>query len=67
MVLDITDDSITLRLINVYHEVPNCGHGLRNLFQHDLDENIPMAILGNFNIHSYRWSINLHTPSTWTP
>jgi hypothetical protein len=67
MVIDVSDDTITLRLINVYHEVPNRRHRLCNLFQHDLNETIPMAVLGDFNTHGYRWSINPFNPSPWTP
>jgi hypothetical protein len=66
MVLDILDDTtVTLRLINVYHEVPNHSYGLRNLLQHDLDETTPTIVLGDFNTHSYRWSLDPFTPSAW--
>ena len=67
MVLNVTDDTVTLCLVNVYHEVPNRGHGLRNLLQHDLNETVPTIILGDFNMHSYRWSLEPYTPSSWTP
>ena len=67
MVIDISDDTVTLRLVNVYHQVPDCGHALGHLFRHDLDEIIPTAILGDFNTHSHRWSIEPFTPSPWAP
>jgi endonuclease/exonuclease/phosphatase (EEP) superfamily protein YafD len=65
MVINVSDETVTLRLINVYHEVPNRGHGLRNLLQHDLDEMTPTILLGDFNTHSYRWSLTPFTPSPW--
>jgi hypothetical protein len=66
MVLDIIDDkNVTLRLANVYHQVPDRGHDLHTLFSTNVDDLTPTAILGNFNTHSPRWSLPGKPESSW--
>jgi hypothetical protein len=66
MVLDIiNDNNTTLHLVNVYHQVPNWGHDLHALLSANVDDLIPTAILGDFNIHSPHWSLPNKPESSW--
>jgi hypothetical protein len=66
MVLDVLDKNDTqLRILNIYHEVPKSGHGLRQLLRHNLDELVPTILAGDLNTHSPRWSLPGRAPSPW--
>ena len=66
MVLDVMDDDVVaLRIYNIYHAVPQRGHDLHHLLMHDIDDLTPTLIMGDFNTHSPRWSINDHPTSSW--
>jgi hypothetical protein len=66
MVADVMDDDqVVLRLYNIYHSVPDRGHGLHTLLTHDLDDLTPTAVFGDFNTHSPRWSQAGQPASSW--
>jgi hypothetical protein len=66
IILDVKEDNdIIARLINIYHAVPQNGHNLQYLLDHDPDDQIPTVIVGDFNTHSRLWSIEGKTPSSW--
>jgi hypothetical protein len=66
IVLDIKDrDDLLLRVVNIYHEVLQRGHGLHHLFTHTFLETVPTLVIGNFNTHSRRWSLPDRAPSPW--
>jgi hypothetical protein len=66
MVADVMDDDqVILQLYNIYHKVPERGHGLCTLLTHDLNDLIPTAVLGDFNTHSLWWSLVGQPPSSW--
>lgn len=71
MVIDILSptnhNNIDLRLVNVYHDKPPSSHSLTHIFSHQLDHNIPTLFLGDFNMHSPRWSLPHSTASSWAP
>jgi hypothetical protein len=55
MVIDLlrSDHStVSLRLVNVYHDKPDTGHSLHHLFDHDIADLTPTVLLGDFNTHS---------------
>jgi endonuclease/exonuclease/phosphatase family metal-dependent hydrolase len=66
MVLDIIDKgTITLRIINIYHMVPERGHDLHYLLTAHLDDLTPTVIMGDFNTHSPQWSLDNRPASSW--
>ena len=66
MVADMMDgDQVALRLYNIYHKVPERGHGLHSLLTHNLDDFTPTAVFGDFNTHSPCWSLTGQTLSSW--
>jgi hypothetical protein len=53
LILNIVDNtSITLHIVNVYHARPATGHDLHHILQHEPDDTIPTALIGDFNTHS---------------
>ena len=57
MVLNITNaEGSTLHIINIYHTVPQWGHGLHYLLTHTLDETTPTLLMGDLNTHDLWWS-----------
>src|SRR5712671_1898760 len=64
MILDLTFDDITWRLINFYNDV-NDRSALNTLLSLDLDPIIPTLVTGDFNTHSRSWSPEGITPSAW--
>jgi len=65
MAIDIILPQESIRLINVYHCVPENGHGLHALINSDIDDTIPTLIFGDFNTHSLMWSLPGATLSPW--
>jgi endonuclease/exonuclease/phosphatase family metal-dependent hydrolase len=67
LVLELKDDAgTTLRIINTYHAVqPNGGHTLHPLLNHEIDDQTPTVLIGDFNTHAPRWSLPGKTPSRW--
>jgi len=66
VVIDVLkENAITLRLVNVYHDVPMRGHSLTSIFSHDADELTPTLFVGDFNTHSPLWSLPHSTTSSW--
>jgi hypothetical protein len=67
VITDIDDGAtITMRIINVYHQRPSRGgHALGNLLSHELDDQIPTLLIGDFNTHSPLWSIPDRMPDSW--
>ena len=41
LILDLRDDAVLLRIVNIYHDAPKTGHNLQHLFQAQLDELTP--------------------------
>jgi hypothetical protein len=64
MILDLTFDDTTWRLINFYNDV-NDRSALNTLLSLDLDPIIPTLVTGDFNTHSRSWSPEGITPSAW--
>ena len=64
LILDLTFDEITWRLINFYNDVGNKS-ALKALLKLDLEPTIPTLVMGDFNTHSRSWSPDRITPSTW--
>lgn len=65
ILLDILEqDTVTLCIVNVYHDVPNRGHGLHALFSYTTDELTPTLFIGDFNTHSPLWSLLNSTMSS---
>jgi len=67
MVLDFSFEEETLRIVNVYHCVPDelSHHNLLHLLSSELDPLLPTLLLGDFNTHSHIWSFPYSTISTW--
>jgi hypothetical protein len=76
IVLDIVkDEDILARLINTYNPPPQPRqhstdpsprqYVLKYLTDHDLDDNIPTILAGDFNTYAERWSIPPATYSSW--
>ena len=77
VVVDIVEgDDILARLINLYNPPPRPtpmmtpspsprNTTLKYLTDHDLDDNIPTIISGDFNTHAERWSLPRTTFSSW--
>ena len=67
MILTFSFEEEVLRILNVYHRVPNepRTHNLLHLFSHDLDPTIPTLVFGDFNTHSHIWSFPYSTISPW--
>src|SRR5712691_6781759 len=65
LVLDLVFETEVLRLINVYHRVPDKGHDLHRLFSFDLDPAVSSVVIGDFNTHSPTWSLPSTDPSPW--
>ena len=67
MIVDIIYNSKTLRLINVYHEVPRegGGHALPHILSSNFPHHIPMLLMGDFNTHSEFWSFGHSQKSPW--
>jgi hypothetical protein len=67
IITDIDDGTtITMRIINVYHQrSPQGGHTLGNLLSHELDDQIPTLLIRDFNMHSPLWSSPDCTPDSW--
>jgi hypothetical protein len=64
MILELTFDKATWRLINFYNDVSDHS-ALDTLLSLDLDPNIPTLVTGDFNTHSRTWSPEDITPSPW--
>jgi hypothetical protein len=62
MVLDLTFDDRTWRIVNFYNDV-NDRSALDTLLSLDLDPIIPTLVVGDFNTHSRSWSPQGLTPS----
>jgi hypothetical protein len=55
-----------MHIINVYHQrSTRGGHTLGNLLSHELDDQIPTLLIGDFNMHTPLWSTPDHTPDSW--
>jgi len=67
MILDISFEQETLRIVNIYHRIPidRDGHKLLHLLSSSLDPFIPTLLLGDFNTHSHIWSLPTATISPW--
>jgi len=67
MVLDFSFEDKTLRIVNIYHCIPDnpCHHALLHLLLNSLDPLIPMLLVGDFNTHSHIWSFPYSTISPW--
>ena len=78
VVIDILEgDEILARLINIYNPPPKPRlpsspptpspreTTLKFLTDHDIDNNIPTIISGDFNTDAERWSLPNTTPSSW--
>ena len=66
MILDISFNQELLRIVNVYHRIPQDGHNLLHLFSSSLDPLIPMVLMGDPNTHSHIWSLPHSTISPWS-
>ena len=64
MVLDISFDDKTWRIVNFYNDV-NDPSTLDTLLALDLNPTIPTLVTGNFNTHLHSWSPPNVTPSSW--
>jgi hypothetical protein len=64
MILDLTFDDTTWRLINFYNDV-NDHSALNALLALDLDPIVPTLVTGDFNTHSHSWSPDGIQPSPW--
>src|SRR6266702_8490871 len=64
MITDVHIHHKTLHIINFYHDIEDktCLTTLTSL---DLDPTIPTILVGNFNLHSPRWSPRGWSPSPW--
>jgi hypothetical protein len=66
VVIDVLEENaITLRLVNIYHDVPMRGHGLMLIFSHDANELTPTLFVSDFNTYSPLWSLPHSTTSSW--
>ena len=76
VVVDIVeDDDILVRLVNTYNPPPKPRRHddglsprdsiLKYLTDHDLDDNVPTILAGDFNTFAERWSIPPATFSSW--
>src|SRR6266581_27614 len=65
IITDLIFPTETLRLVNVYHQVPERGHALHHLLSNHFDDTVPTLIMGDFNTHSVRWSLPSATISSW--
>jgi hypothetical protein len=64
MILDLTFDETTWRLINFYNDIKD-NSALETLLGLDLDPTIPTLVTGDFNTHSRTWSPDGIKPSPW--
>ncbi len=64
MILDLTFDETTWRIINFYNDT-NDHSALEALLTLDLDPIIPTLVTGDFNTHSRTWSPDGIPPSPW--
>jgi hypothetical protein len=69
-VVDINDhDSINIRIINVYHDIPPPAsrpcHALQHITSHETDLHQNTLLIGDFNTHARLWSLPNHTLSSW--
>ena len=64
MILELSFDRATWRIINFYNDV-NDHSALDALLSLDLDPLIPTLVTGDFNTHSRSWSPENITPSPW--
>ena len=66
MILDFAFEDELLRIVNIYHCIPNDNHhNLYHLLSSSLDPLIPTLLLGDFNTHSHIWSFPYSTISPW--
>ena len=67
MVLDVVTGDETLRLVNIYHQVPRegGGHALPHILSSSLDPLVPTLFMGDLNTHSPAWSLDHSDPSPW--
>jgi hypothetical protein len=66
VVLDVLEEeTVSLHIVNIYHDVPTRGHGLARLFSHESDELTPTLFIGDFNTHSPLWSLPNSTTLSW--
>ena len=65
MVIDVEYGDKSFRIVNIYHSVPESGHGLSHVFSADLDDVTPTLMVGDFNTHSPTWSRPGATTSSW--
>ena len=64
MILDLTFDRTTWRLINFYNDIKDHS-ALNTLLSLDLDPIVPTLVTGDFNTHSRTWFPEGIMPSTW--
>ena len=64
MILELSFDRTTWRIINFYNDV-NDHSVLNTLLSLDLDPLIPTLVIGDFNMHSRTWSPENIMPSPW--
>src|ERR1700691_2487903 len=55
LITDLHFGMESLRIINFYHDMDDPS-SLRSLLHLDLDPTIPTILIGDFNLHSPRWS-----------
>lgn len=66
IITDLILPTETLRIVNIYHQVPVQGHALHHLLSNQFDDSISTLIMGDFNTHSVRWSFPFATISPWS-
>ena len=66
LITDLVFPTETLRVVNVYHQVPERGHALHHLLSNHFDDAVPTLMMGDFNTHSARWSFPFATISSWS-
>jgi len=65
MVVDLMFEDDLLHLYNIYHHVPDKGHGFHCVFAHELDPVVPTLMVGGFNTHGPGWSLPDASLSPW--
>ena len=68
MMLDIIVGNETLRLVNVYHQIPRDEpghHAIPHILTSELDQSIPTLFMGDLNTHSIYWSLPHSRQSPW--
>ena len=65
MIVDLSFNDDVLRLVNVYHCVPERGHDLSHILSLELDPVVPTLVAGDFNTHGPEWSLPGASMSPW--